>query len=778
MTTLLQKEAITLPQLGAATLPQQGATPTHSPIYLSLPQQGAVPLPHQGTVPPNIPKEFGEDGGHFYKYYDDFAEEIDEDLVNRLKSQLDGILIFAGLFAGVNAGFLALTLPLMSPDPADDTNALLLRIARGDNSSITSAEDLPSASFTPPPRIYPINALFSVSLTLALFSSFFAVLGQQWLVYYRKRGGGGPEYQRWEQLRRHLGAKQWKLEMVLDDLVPSMLQLGLVIFCISFALYLGTLSESLNRMMVALLCVGGATLVALSACVTFDPWCPFNVPWSRIVRPVVCWTAAFVKWFGVCGVALVFFIPRSIIAAGRTIIFRGQRDEAEERRWENMWNSEVEEFKQTYTAGLGDDYMKFSKLARRSPKSPDDLKIIALRRLMCTSEDRSACFYSALNLQSIWDQQVLSSLAKDVEFRTRLIDLYQEALDGIHRRQTGRLDAKMNAVVLSASFSHFLIMASSVPHLSWTRVGTNPSQIIYLGNLPISPSQIRDLNSISESSDCADLRFCISVVQLLVEGFKDPQPTSFNGAFTDIVGALTQVKDLRLGCVVASVILSSKKWCDVPPAHLADWPRSELLEKLFDAYRTKDEWEMFQKISEALDTASGPWRVKPDHEIYAGLFDLRLSLFDAPLLSIERRIRDKNTLETDRERLRELRARCVQSVADSLRSQEYSLQRNLIDAPLERYLDSIKELMGLEPGHFENSRTMNLFQDIEKAFWPGHEQQKDPQNGARLKLRQILHGSSNISTTKSAVQVAEDDSEKGHNNLQEIVLDSPPAGGN
>ncbi|KAG8910020.1 hypothetical protein FRC01_006595, partial [Tulasnella sp. 417] len=80
---------------------------------------------------PDIPKEFGEDGGHFYRYYDELADEIDEDLVKSLKAQPDGILIFAGLFAAVNSAFLAITLPQMSIDPTDDTNALLFEILVG-----------------------------------------------------------------------------------------------------------------------------------------------------------------------------------------------------------------------------------------------------------------------------------------------------------------------------------------------------------------------------------------------------------------------------------------------------------------------------------------------------------------------------------------------------------------------------------------------------------------------------------------------------------------------
>ncbi|KIO27374.1 hypothetical protein M407DRAFT_73333, partial [Tulasnella calospora MUT 4182] len=166
---------------------------------------------HPITERPEIPARFGEDGGKFHYYYDQLADELDEDLTKRLKSQLDSLLIFAGLFAGVNSAFLALTLPMMSADPADDTNALLLQLVKGGNATINSEADLPSATFSPPSAISAVNVLFAVSLTCALMSSFLAVLGQQWLVYYRKRSGGGAERQRKEQLRRQLGAARWRL---------------------------------------------------------------------------------------------------------------------------------------------------------------------------------------------------------------------------------------------------------------------------------------------------------------------------------------------------------------------------------------------------------------------------------------------------------------------------------------------------------------------------------------------------------------------------------------
>lgn len=43
---------------------------------------------------PDIPKGFGQDGGEFYRHYDAFAEELDDNMVNKLKDQLDGLLLF------------------------------------------------------------------------------------------------------------------------------------------------------------------------------------------------------------------------------------------------------------------------------------------------------------------------------------------------------------------------------------------------------------------------------------------------------------------------------------------------------------------------------------------------------------------------------------------------------------------------------------------------------------------------------------------------------------
>ncbi|KAG8910984.1 hypothetical protein FRC01_006001, partial [Tulasnella sp. 417] len=242
------------------------------------------------TPLPDIPEEFGKDGGRFYKCYDALVDELDEEMVKGLKEQLEGILIFAALFAGINTAFLAFTLPLMGPSPVDDTNALLrqnnailLQLALGRNDDIPTLTPLPSENFSLSGQVLIVNILFSVSLTLALLSSFLAVLGRQWLYDYRRGSIRVTDDKRWKRLYRFLGAENWCLQWVLDDLLPCLLQFALIIFCASLTIYLKILHKTLFMVVAALMGVGGAALVVTAIWAILDPSCPFQGPLSRFI---------------------------------------------------------------------------------------------------------------------------------------------------------------------------------------------------------------------------------------------------------------------------------------------------------------------------------------------------------------------------------------------------------------------------------------------------------------------------------------------------------------
>ncbi|KAG8947789.1 hypothetical protein FRC04_010275 [Tulasnella sp. 424] len=386
------------------------------------------------TELPDIPLQFGQDGGKFYHYYDQLADELDEDLTKRLKSQLDSLLIFAGLFAGVNSAFLALTLPMMSADPTDDTNALLLQLVKGGNTTINSQADLPSATFSPPSAIYPVNVLFAVSLTCALMSSFLAALGQKWLVYYRKRSGGGAEHQRNEQLRRQLGAQRWRLELVLDDILPSLLQ------------------RAMSTVVAAVVGTALAITVGAAVCATWDRMCPYQSPLSHLL----CWAVDRMNPLVVAFVWGFIFLKtyfEDILRSGPQ-----ESNTISNQPWKNLKTKSWKSAQEITSRGL-------TRLSRKV-ETADGLKVALIKRVILTSEHPTALVYAATNLCAIDDHESLLQLLNDAESFDRLHDLFStfcDAQDALPIQL--RTMSEVAARALAAAIVHMALSVGSITDL-------------------------------------------------------------------------------------------------------------------------------------------------------------------------------------------------------------------------------------------------------------------------------------------------------------------------
>ncbi|KIO27376.1 hypothetical protein M407DRAFT_23425 [Tulasnella calospora MUT 4182] len=382
------------------------------------------------TEPPEIPARFGEDGGKFYYYYDQLADDLDEDLTKRLKSQLDGLLIFAGLFAG---------------------------LVKGGNATINAETDLPSATFSPPSAIYPVNVLFAVSLTCALMSSFLAVLGQQWLVYYRKRCGGGAEHQRKEQLRRQLGAQRCRLELVLDDILPGLLQVSLAIFCIAFILYLRTLSGPMSSIVAAIVGIALVITVGAAVCATWDRMCPYQSPLSHLF----CWTLDRLKPMPVSLMWLFIFLKAYLyellwarsrterhLDAGELNSFTEalQMEELQVNHWE---------LAQEITS------RELTRVGRKE-ETANDLIVASVKRVILTSEHPAALIHAATNICAIDEKESLRQLLNDAEFVERFHDLFS-----IFSESAEKLPTQLQAVPAAATKA----FATAILHLALS-VGT------------------------------------------------------------------------------------------------------------------------------------------------------------------------------------------------------------------------------------------------------------------------------------------------------------------
>ncbi|KAG8909639.1 hypothetical protein FRC01_006822, partial [Tulasnella sp. 417] len=421
---------------------------------------------------PDPPDAFGQDGGKFYRCYDAFANEIDEDKVKGLKEQLDGLLIFvclsaqwrfilstrahnlpsgslqAGLFAGINTTFLSLTLPALSKEPTDFTNALIAQnsaismlLVTGRNDTMPPVSDF-ETPFEVPLRAVIIVALLSMSLTFALMASFIAVLGRQWLIYYRKRSGGGPDRHRWDQLRRFLGAERWRLELILDDILPSFLQIGLLQFCIALMLFLNSINQTVAMITMIPIAVGLGFFAFSVTGAMWDKFCPFQSPISHFAFTVF---RMFVQ------------LGSSLIASSK-FLCNGFIKIIDQPR--HTCNSLLDAIRHTrFGVRRPSRWQLLSFFPDQQEETVSTLQVIALERVVCTSEDPASLLCAVAQIPCITNVSELRRLWKEDAFRESLLELYTNSYSrNLQLKATGQISPTLAARRLYVvAVTHFLL---------------------------------------------------------------------------------------------------------------------------------------------------------------------------------------------------------------------------------------------------------------------------------------------------------------------------------
>lgn len=354
----------------------------------------------------------------------------------------------------------------MKADPADDTNALLLQLVTGDNSTIRSAHDLPSATFTPSPGILPVSVLLSLSLTLAIIASFVAIMGQQWLVFYRKRSGGGKDHQRWEQIQRHLGASRWCLEGVLNDVLPTLLQLALLAFCVGLLIYVQTLSKTVFYLLATLILLAVEIGILMGFVSAIDPWCPFKSNWSHFIqlahpnsrgyRPL---KFIFRLFLYTLWAPLIFALESLIIIAGVLLIIAAPFYILPLFILYQYYfsPSQIYESTRAHACMLVKPVVEILKGARAIVpflrgnvllgKPEDFVQAAVVKRVLCTSGDFNTLIYTAISIQAMKEEGA-QFLLDDYTVRERLKTLTTSS-------------EKALAMAFSCASNHLILVALS-----------------------------------------------------------------------------------------------------------------------------------------------------------------------------------------------------------------------------------------------------------------------------------------------------------------------------
>lgn len=189
----------------------------------------------------------------------------------------------AALFSAVNSTFIGVTMPSLSPDPLERTNALLeLIVLRADTAPPTNTSLSPP--FSPHPVSIAVNCLLYSSLCFSLSAAVGAMQAKEWIQSYDRTGqAGSPEHQARVRQRKFNGAQQWHLETIVL-ILPYLLLLSVLLFFVGVSLFLlpvnGTLAE------VVIVTSGlGVSLSSLTIILgSISPICPYQTAASRGLR--------------------------------------------------------------------------------------------------------------------------------------------------------------------------------------------------------------------------------------------------------------------------------------------------------------------------------------------------------------------------------------------------------------------------------------------------------------------------------------------------------------
>ncbi|KAF7341248.1 hypothetical protein MVEN_01860400 [Mycena venus] len=213
------------------------------------------------------------------------AEKYDKGLVESWKSDMQGMLIFAGLFSASLTAFLIESYKTLNVDSGDATVQLLARISRqleaSANGSTLPAPPSPPISFTPTTSSLICNALWFTSLGLSLACALIATLLDQWArdFLHRSEIRSAPLIRARIFSYLYYGLKRFNMHTVVE-IIPLLLHASLFLFFSGLVAFLISVNIIMTIIAASILLAVAVTYSVLTLLPLryFD--CPYRTPLS------------------------------------------------------------------------------------------------------------------------------------------------------------------------------------------------------------------------------------------------------------------------------------------------------------------------------------------------------------------------------------------------------------------------------------------------------------------------------------------------------------------
>ncbi|KAJ7467692.1 hypothetical protein FB451DRAFT_395660 [Mycena latifolia] len=235
-------------------------------------------------------------GAKLWAVYISEAEKYDKALVEGWKSDMEGLLIFAGLFSASLTAFLIESYKTLTPDQGAITIALLEQISRQLDQS-SNAKPAASAPFTASPASLACNTLWFLSLGLSLSCALIATLVEQWSRDFIQRTEMRPSPIIRARIFSYLyfGMQRFGMHTMVE-FIPLLLHVSLFLFFAGLVAFLFPVNLVVMGVAAVLLGFISATYLYLTVLPIISSDSPYRTPLSNVGWGIFQRLSAVMRW--------------------------------------------------------------------------------------------------------------------------------------------------------------------------------------------------------------------------------------------------------------------------------------------------------------------------------------------------------------------------------------------------------------------------------------------------------------------------------------------------
>ncbi|CAE6496081.1 unnamed protein product [Rhizoctonia solani] len=276
-------------------------------------------IPEYSSIGSTQSEEYGlGKESRFWKTYVKEADRWDEELVDGWNKSLDVLLVFAALFSAIVTAFIVESSNLLQEDPADVSAQTLLIISQtlmalaNDTQPVGLPSSTTDTPFSPSRSAVAVNALWYLSLSLSVSTSFLAILAKEWCHSFITGRTGHPCLQARRRQKKWTMLERWKMrELIL--VLPSLMHLSLLLFAIGICIYVWDISPVVA---IPVICVCGMVIafyVWSSLTASLLEFFPYQTMASRVLRSGLVKPLHVLLRYAAAGLFLLVYIGAALV---------------------------------------------------------------------------------------------------------------------------------------------------------------------------------------------------------------------------------------------------------------------------------------------------------------------------------------------------------------------------------------------------------------------------------------------------------------------------------